>query len=134
MQNGMNQMGGGGGGVDPSQQQQQQPGQQQQQVAADNYSALGLNVDPNMDWRDIRYRQKVSSINRTSNFIISQIRHQIDEQLRNVGQSTPLDQGGQKSVEWETQVFNRSKTQEEYVKLVATLIMKLRDYKAKVNI
>ena len=30
------------------------------------------------------------------------------------------------------QVFNRSKTQEEYVKLVATLIMKLRDYKAKV--
>ena len=44
-----------------------------------------------------------------------------------------LDQGGQKSVEWETQVFNRSKTQEEYVKLVATLIMKLRDYKAKVK-
>ena len=65
MQNGMNQMGGGGG--DQSQQQQQQ--QQQPPgggVAADNYSALGLNVDPNMDWRDIRYRQKVkNSIFRT---------------------------------------------------------------------
>ena len=69
-------------------------------------------------------------------FHFFQIRHQIDEQLRNVGQSNnpSLDQGGQKSVEWETQVFNRSKTQEEYVKLVATLIMKLRDYKAKVKL
>merc|ERR1712227_234301 len=85
----------------------------------DSYAQLGLNVDPNMEWRDMRYRQK--------------IRAQIDEQLRLVGQANVgnLDQQGQKSVEWETQVFNRSKTQEEYMKLVATLIMKLRDYKAK---
>ena len=55
MQNGMNQMGGGqqGGGGD---QGQQDPNKG---INNDNYAALGLNVDPNMDWRDIRYRQKV---------------------------------------------------------------------------
>ena len=26
----------------------------------DSYAQLGLNVDPNMEWRDMRYRQKVS--------------------------------------------------------------------------
>ena len=56
MQNGMNQMGGGqqGGAGD---QGQQDPNKG---INNDNYAALGLNVDPNMDWRDIRYRQKVS--------------------------------------------------------------------------
>ena len=56
------------------------------------------------------------------------MRLQIDEQLRNVGQM----ENGQKSAEWEAQVFNRSRTREEYVKLVATLIWKLRDYNKKV--
>ena len=41
-------------------------------------------------------------------------------------------ENGQKSAEWEAQVFNRSRTREEYVKLVATLIWKLRDYNKKV--
>ena len=53
------------------------------------------------------------------------MRLQIDEELRNVGQM----ENGQKSAEWEAQVFNRSRTREEYVKLVATLVRKLRDYK-----
>ena len=59
-----------------------------------------------------------------------QVRLQIDEQLRNVGQM----ENGQKSAEWEAQVFNRSRTREEYVKLVATLIRKLRSYNKKVHI
>ena len=42
-------------------------------------------------------------------------------------------ENGQKSAEWEAQVFNRSRTREEYVKLVATLIWKLRDYNKKVH-
>ena len=43
-------------------------------------------------------------------------------------------ENGQKSAEWEAQVFNRSRTREEYVKLVATLIWKLRDYNKKVRV
>ena len=46
------------------------------------------------------------------------MRLQIDEELRNVGQI----ESGHKPAEWEAQVFNRSRTLEEYVKLVATLI------------
>lgn len=47
----MNQMGGGGGGSaeDPN-----------MGMNNDSYAQLGLNVDPSMDWRDMRYRQKVS--------------------------------------------------------------------------
>ena len=56
------------------------------------------------------------------------MRFQIVEELRNVDQM----EYGQKPVEWEAQVFNRSRTREEYVKLVATLIWKLRDYNKKV--
>ena len=57
------------------------------------------------------------------------VRQQIDEQLRAVGQL----ENGQKSTEWENQVFQRSKSREEYIKLVATLILKLRDYGKKVS-
>ena len=42
-------------------------------------------------------------------------------------------ENGQKSAEWEAQVFNRSRTREEYVKLVATLIWKLRRFNEKNN-
>ena len=56
------------------------------------------------------------------------MRFHIVEGLRNVDQM----EYGQKPVEWEAQVFNRSRTREEYVKLVATLIWKLRDYNKKV--
>ena len=65
------------------------------------------------------------------------MRFQIVEGLRNVGQM----EYGQKPVEWEAQIFNRSRTREEYDKLVATLIWKLhalshvlRDYNKKVRI
>ena len=56
------------------------------------------------------------------------MRLQIDEELRNVCQKHV-----QKPVEWEAQVFNRSRTREEYVRLVSTLIWKLRDYNKKVH-
>merc|ERR1712142_884177 len=72
-----------------------------------------LNEANENNWREESYRNRV--------------RLQIDEQLRNVGQM----ENGQKSAEWEDQVFRRSKTREEYVKLVATLIWKLRDYNKK---
>ena len=42
-------------------------------------------------------------------------------------------ENGQKPAEWEDQVFIRSRTCEEYVKLVATLIWKLRRYNKKYN-
>ena len=58
------------------------------------------------------------------------MRFQIVEELRNVGQM----EYGQKPVEWEAQVFNRSRTREEYVKLVSTLVWKLRNYNKKVHI
>ena len=47
----MNQMGGGGGGSaeDPN-----------MGMNNDSYAQLGLNVDPGLDWRDMRYRQKVN--------------------------------------------------------------------------
>merc|ERR1711936_1030755 len=76
-------------------------------------SIKALQDPPQGDWRDEMYRNKV--------------RQQIDEQLRNVGQL----ENGQKSVEWENQVFQRSKNKDEYIKLVATLILKLRDYNKK---
>ena len=58
------------------------------------------------------------------------MRLQIDEELRNVGQI----ESGHKPAEWEAQVFNRSRTLEEYVKLVATLIWKLRTFNTcKIN-
>ena len=57
------------------------------------------------------------------------MRLQIDEELRNVGQNVEWE----KPVEWEGQVFDRSRTREEYVKLVSTLIWKLRNYNKKVH-
>ena len=57
------------------------------------------------------------------------MRLQIDEELRNVGQKN-----AQKPVEWEAQVFDRSRTREEYGKLVAILIWKLRNFSKKVHI
>merc|ERR1711990_1305462 len=80
-------------------------------------SIKALQDPPQGDWRDELYRNKVRT----------QVRQQIDEQLRNVGQL----ENGQKSVEWENQVFQRSKNKDEYIKLVATLILKLRDYNKK---
>ena len=64
----------------------------------------------NDEWRTETYRNKV--------------RQQIDEQLRDVGQTNT---NSDKAVEWENQVFNRSRTRDEYIKLVATLILKLRE-------
>ena len=57
------------------------------------------------------------------------MRLQIDQDLRNGGQM----ENGQKPAEWEDQVFIRSRTCEEYVKLVATLIWKLRRFNEKNN-
>jgi len=92
------------------QQQPQMPGQDQ----PDNPQIMNfLNEANENNWKEESYRNRV--------------RLQIDEQLRNVGQM----ENGQKSAEWEAQVFNRSRTREEYVKLVATLIWKLRDYNKK---
>ena len=57
------------------------------------------------------------------------MRLRIDEELRNREQT----EIGQKPAEWEDQVFIRSRTREEYVKLVATLIWKLRRFNEKNN-